>query len=359
MTRIIAHLDMDAFFASVEERDQPWLSGEPLVVGADPEGGEGRGVVSTANYAARKYGIRSAMPITEAWRRSEDAKKEGKPPVIFLTPAFSRYGDTSRRVMAIARKYCSDMEEAGVDESYLDMSQYDTFAKAEDACRKLKEEIREKEHITASIGLGPNKLVAKIASDEDKPDGLTIVTLSEVLKFLAKHPVRALPGVGPKTGMRLARKNIHTIADLLEMSEAALVEMFGKWGSVLYARARGDDDRELTHPEAAKSVGEQTTFSRDTLDPNIIFPAISECVNGLMRRLKREGFSSFRTIVVIVRFSGFVTKTRSHTGTMPLKNITEVEQAALRMVTPFLDARENPRHKKLRLVGVRAEKLLA
>lgn len=358
MNRIIAHLDMDAFFASVEERDQPWLSGEPLVVGADPEGGEGRGVVSTANYAARKYGIRSAMPITEAWRRSEEAKKEGKPPVIFLTPAFGRYGDTSKRVMMIARKYCSDMEEAGVDEAYLDMSQYGTFARAEDACRKLKEEIKEKERITASVGLGPNKLVAKIASDEDKPDGLTVITPAYVETFLAKHPVRALPGVGPKTGMRLARKNVNTIVELLELSEKMLTEMFGKWGTVLYARARGEDDRELSKPEPAKSVGEQMTFARDTLDPNIIFPAVSDCVQGLMRRLKREGFSSFRTIVVIVRFSGFVTKTRSHTSVIPLRNISEVEQAALRMVTPFLDARENPRHKKLRLVGVRAEKLL-
>src|SRR3989344_1710928 len=153
--RIIAHLDLDAFFAAVEERDKPRLSGRPIVIGADPEDGKGRGVVSTANYAARKYGIHSAMPISQAWQLAKEAEKQGQEPVVFLQGSFERYGEVSKNVMDIVSKYAEYIEQASIDEAYFDLSYAGDLIKAEEICRKIKEDIRKKEKITASIGLAP------------------------------------------------------------------------------------------------------------------------------------------------------------------------------------------------------------
>src|SRR3989344_8900142 len=163
--RIIAHLDLDAFFAAVEERDKPRLKGRPIVIGADPEDGKGRGVLSTANYAARKYGIHSAMPISHAWRLAKEAEKQGQEPAIFLTGSYERYGEVSDKIMAIISKYSEHIEQASVDEAYIDLSYAQDFIKAAEICRQIKKEIKSKEKLTASVGLAPNKLIAKIASD--------------------------------------------------------------------------------------------------------------------------------------------------------------------------------------------------
>jgi len=197
---IIGHLDLDAFFAAVEERDRPELRGQPLVVGADPEGGRGRGVVSTANYAARRYGIHSAMPISRAWKLSEAARRRGEPPVVFVPPRLSRYAEVSARVMAIVRRHVPLVEEAGIDEAYLDLSFAGNFAAAREICRTIKEQIKAEEHLTASIGVGPNKLIAKIASDFQKPDGLTVVTPEEAEAFLAG--LSGSPAGAPPPGHR-------------------------------------------------------------------------------------------------------------------------------------------------------------
>lgn len=159
--RIIAHLDMDAFFAAIEERDNPQFYGMPIAVGADPKSGQGRGVVATANYKAREYGIHSALPISKAWQYSEAARRRGKPPVIFLPANFERYTEASEHIMAIIRAHAPLVEQASVDEAYFDISFFGSYAKAEKICRAIKGEIKEKEKVTASVGIGPNKLIAK------------------------------------------------------------------------------------------------------------------------------------------------------------------------------------------------------
>ena len=193
--RIIAHLDMDAFFASVEERDSPRLAGRPVVVGSDPEDGRGRGVVSTANYAARAYGIRSALPISTAWRYSEAARAKGLPPAVFLEVNMEKYARESRRIMEIVRAHVrGDVEQASVDEAYIDLSFAGSYECAEEIARAIKDEIKMKERLTASIGIGPNKLIAKIASDRQKPDGLTVVREEDAEQFLGAAQSARDPG---------------------------------------------------------------------------------------------------------------------------------------------------------------------
>ncbi len=348
---------MDAFFAAIEERDHPELRGLPLVVGADPEGGKGRGVVSTANYAARRYGIHSALPITRAWKLSEAAKRRGEPGVVFVYPHYSRYSAISEKVMDIVREYVSVVEEAGIDEAYLDLSFASTFEKAREICLKIKEQIKAQENLTASMGIGPNKLIAKIASDFQKPDGLTVVTTEEAEKFLAPLPVRKIPGIGPKTEKILANKGITLVRHLKRFSAQELQAWFGKWGLNLYEKVRGLGSAQLTLTWEPKSIGEQETFARDTLDLNFIFERLWHMCDHVLKRLLQEGFEGFRTVVVTVRFADFQTYTRSHTLGHPTKSLKTLQFEAMKLLIPFLDSRENPRHKLLRLIGVRVEKL--
>jgi DNA polymerase IV (DinB-like DNA polymerase) len=348
---------MDAFFAAIEERDHPELQGVPLVVGADPEGGKGRGVVSTANYAARRYGIHSALPITRAWKLSEAAKRRGEPGVVFVYPHYSRYAAISEKVMDIVREIVPVVEEAGIDEAYLDLSFAGTFEKAREICLKIKEQIKAQENLTASMGIGPNKLIAKIASDFQKPDGLTVVTAEEAEEFLAPLPVRKIPGIGPKTGKVLAAKGITLVWHLKRFSAQELQAWFGKWGLDLYEKVRGRGSAKLTLTWEPKSIGEQETFARDTLDLNFIFERLWHMCRHVLKRFFQEGFGGFRTVVVTVRFADFQTYTRSHTLGHPIKSLKTLQFEAMKLLMPFLDHRENPRHKLLRLIGVRVEKL--
>ncbi len=355
---IIAHLDMDAFFAAVEERDHPELKGLPVVVGADPQEGRGRGVVSTANYAARAYGIRSAMPIARAWRLSEAAKRRGKPGVVFLTPNFARYQEVSDRIMTIVRQHAPVVEEAGIDEAYMDLSFAGSYERAKEICLKIKTRIREEENLTASIGIGPNKLIAKIASDFRKPDGLTVVTPGEAEEFLAPLPVRKIPGIGPKTEKFLAAQGITLVRHLKGFSARELQEWFGKWGLELYEKVRGRGRETLTLQWEPKSIGEQETFPRDTLDLDFIFERLWQMCRRVRVRLGEEGFTAFRTVVVTVRFADFETHSRAHTLPEPANSLKTLQFEAMKLLMPFLDHRENPHRKLIRLIGVRVEKLL-
>jgi DNA polymerase IV (DinB-like DNA polymerase) len=355
--RIIAHLDMDAFFAAVEERDHPELKGLPLVVGADPDRGKGRGVVSTANYAARKYGIHSALPISTAWRLSEKAQRQGQPGAVFLGVNYRRYREISERIMALVRRHSPLVEEAGIDEAYFDLSGAGSFEGAAEICRQLQKEIREQERLTASVGLAPNKLVAKIASDFQKPDGLTIVTPEEAEGFLEPLGVRKIPGIGPKTEKRLAQEGIRFVRDLKKFSPEELQSRFGKWGPELYDRVRGRHDSPLREEYEPKSVGEQETFGEDTRDLNLIFDCLLAMCGSVWKRLLAEGFGTFRTVVVTVRFADFDTHSRSHTLTAATDSPARLRFTAMKLLMPFLDRRENPRRKLLRLIGVRLEKL--
>ncbi|MEW6386992.1 MAG: DNA polymerase IV [Thermodesulfobacteriota bacterium] len=355
--KIIGHLDMDAFFAAVEERDHPELKGLPLVVGADPKGGQGRGVVSTANYQARGYGIHSAMPITRAWRLSLAAQRRGQPQVVFLPPNFARYKEVSRRIMALVRRYVPLVEEAGIDEAYLDLSFSGSFLKAQKICRQIKREIKDQENLTASLGIGPNKMIAKIASDFQKPDGLTLVTDQEAEGFLAPLPVRKIPGIGPKTESLLATRGIKLVAHLKKLTLKELEELFGKWGLALYEKVRGRSSATLEFEHEAKSLGEQETFPQDTRDLSFLFERLWLMCQGVHDRLLAQGFAGFRTVVVTVRFADFDTKTRSHTLAQPTDSLRRLHFEAMKLLMPFLDRRENPKKKIFRLLGVRLEKL--
>jgi DNA polymerase IV (DinB-like DNA polymerase) len=356
--RIIAHLDMDAFFAAVEERDNPRLRGLPIAVGADPRQGAGRGVVATANYKAREYGLRSALPISQAWRLSEAARRRGRPAVVFLEPRFGRYVEDSEKIVAIVRAHVPQVERAGLDEMYLDLSFAESYEKAAVLSREIKAEIRERERLTASIGIGPNKLIAKIASDMKKPDGLTIVREEDAPKFLEPLSIRKIPGIGPKTEIMLNRLGIRTVAELRGQSLERLEELMGKWGRDLYDMARGLDDSPVEESGEVKSIGEQETFLEDTLDAEFLVSKLKEMATSLERRLTEEGFLGFRTVGLVVRFADFETKSRAFTLKNPIRSADEMFTVSLRLLLPFLDRRMNPRLKKIRLLGLRMEKLV-
>lgn len=348
---------MDAFFAAIEERDKEWLRELPVVVGADPEKGQGRRVVSTANYKAREYGIRSAMPISKAWHLSEEAHKKGLPRAEFLGTDFERYSEVSRHILEIIRRYSPRIEEASVDEAYFDLSFAKKYEKAEEIARQIKKEISDKENLTASVGIGPNKLIAKIASDIKKPDGLTVIHEEDAERFLEPLPIRKIPGIGPKTEIIFNRKGIKTVGDLKKFSLSEMENFLGKWGIDLYLRIRGKDDSPIVEEYEVKSIGEQETFSEDTRDPNFVFERLQLLCKNVHKRFSHEGFQNFLTIVITIRFSDFETKTRSHTLKIPSNASKIILIEALKLFMPFLDHRENPKSKKIRLIGVRIEKL--
>jgi DNA polymerase IV (DinB-like DNA polymerase) len=366
MIRIIGHLDMDAFFASVEERDNPRLAGRPLVIGSDPEEGRGRGVVSTANYKAREYGIRSALSISTAWRLSEAARAKGLPPATFLEVDMHRYGEASQKIMAIVRKHAEHVEEASVDEAYFDLSfaakntvdENSAYEKAVVVACAIKNEIRARERLTASVGIGPNKLIAKIASDKNKPDGFCVVREEDAEVFLAPMAIRKIPGVGPKTEDEFKKLGVRTVADAKKFSEPELYGMFGKWGNELYEKLRGRSDAEIVEEWEAKSIGEQETFMHDTRDANIIQERLIALAQGVHGHFAKSGFASFGSVTITVRFADFTTKTRSATLAKSANNAATLQFEAMRLFAPFFDKRENPTQKNIRLIGVRIEKLM-
>jgi DNA polymerase IV (DinB-like DNA polymerase) len=370
--RIIGHLDMDAFFAAIEERDNPRFAGLPIVIGSDPKEGKGRGVVSTANYKAREYGIRSATPITKAWQYSKNAEKQGKPAAVFLPVDFEKYGLVSENIFNILRECIKGIiEPASIDEFYFDLSFISHsdhsddirrlgslyFKKAKEICLKIKQKIKDKERLTCSIGLGPNKLIAKIASDFQKPDGITIVPPKDAENFLNHLSIRKIPGIGPKTEILFSKMNAKKVSDLKKFSERQLYEMLGKWGLEIFEKIRGIDNSPIVETYKAKSVGQQETFEEDTLNAKIIFPKLESMAEELIDRLKKEGFAKFKTVAVTVRFSGFETKSRAKTIENPINSLNILKFEAMKLLIPFFDKRENPKIKLIRLIGLRLEKL--
>jgi nucleotidyltransferase/DNA polymerase involved in DNA repair len=361
--RIVVHVDMDAFYAAVEERLNPALRDLPVVVGADPKEGKGRGVVMTANYKARQFGIRSALPISRAGRFAETARQRGEPATVFIQPNMPVYREVSGRVMEILQHHGDAFEEASIDEAYLDLSSLENFATAEEMVTRIKQEIRNREGLGCSFGVGPNKLIAKIASGRQKPDGLTVVAPDEVADFLNPLPIRVIPGIGPKTAQFLHAKNLRTVADLRQVPESSLVEWFGKWGARLFQKVRGVDDSEVSNEWTRKSLGEQETFEQDTRDRTLITERLNAMAERIIATLRTKQFTGFRTVTVTVRFGDFQTSNRSRSlkdGISVDDNGTSrLKEAAQALILPFFDARENPRAKAFRLIGLRVEKLFS
>lgn len=357
MKRIIAHLDMDAFFASLEEADSPIFMGKPIVVGSDPKEGYGRGVVSTANYKAREYGIKSAVPISRAWQLSQQAKNQGKPEVVFLPVDFARYIEASKQIFEIIKKYAEVVEPASIDEYYFDLSFANNYKSAEKICDKIRKEIKGKLKVTCSVGLGPNKLISKIAAGVKKPNGMFVVKESQVNKFLEPLSIREIPGIGPKTEIIFNDKGIYLVKDLKLFSEQDLHDILGKWGIDLYYKARGQDNSPLVENREAKSIGEQATFQYDSLNAVYIGEVFENICQGVLKSFLNSGFKNFKTVAITVRFSDFETKTSAKTLKHPSNNGKDFKIEALKLLLPYLDKRKNPKKKLIRLIGVRIEKL--
>ncbi len=355
--RIIGHLDMDAFFASLEEAGSEIFYGKPIVVGADPKNGQGRGVVSTANYKAREYGIKSALPISKAWQLSQKAKAEGKPEAVFVQPDFERYEKAHEEISEVIKRHSDLVEPASIDEFYFDLSFAQNFLKAEEICKKIKKEIKGKLKVTCSVGIGPNKLIAKIAAGIKKPDGLFLVLPQDAEKFLEPLTIREIPGIGPKTEELFNKKNARTVKDLKKFSKEKLKEALGKWGEQLYSKIRAIDDSPLVESREAKSIGEQATFERDTLNFIYIGEVFENLCKGVFKRFLQSGFKTFKTVGITVRFSDFETKTTAKTLKKATSSEKQFKLETIKLLLPYFDRRKNPRKKLIRLIGVKIEKL--
>ncbi|MDD5451246.1 MAG: DNA polymerase IV [Desulfovibrionales bacterium] len=305
MPRTILHMDMDAFFAAVEQADNPALKGKPVIVG-----GAKRGVVSTASYEARKYGVRSAMPIFEAKRRC--------PQGIFLPVRMERYQEISQKVMAVLEAVSPLVEQVSIDEAFVDLTGTERLhGDATQAARKIKERIYAEACLTCSTGIAPNKFLAKIASDLQKPDGLTIVP-EEVQSFLKDLSVGKLPGIGPKSEEALRGLGIRIVSDILSFPPGVLERKFGKYGLRLVELAQGIDDSPVIpcipaigRPWPAKSMGSEDTLPEDTTDINILKKQLLSQAEEVGERLRRHGLKG-STITLKLKHSDFTLVTRSH-----------------------------------------------
>ena len=344
--RIILHIDMDHFFTAIEEREHPEFRGKPVIVGADPKEGKGRGVVSTCNYEARKFGVRSGMPISRAWKLCPNA--------IYLPVNYELYTKVSAEIMNIARKYADKFEQWGIDEAFLDItSRVKDFAEAEALARQIKKEIYEKERLTCSIGIGPNKLVAKIASDFQKPDGLTIVREDAAEKFLAPLPVRKLLWVGRKTEQKLKAMGIKTIGDLAKSDPNVLTETFGAVGTQLYLMAHGIDRSEVEEAGRIKSISRHTTFEEDTSDFDFVLGTLDKLSEEVYNDvLKQQVY--FKTVTVMIRYENFETHTHSKTLPFITNRLQDLKKTAKELIQAYLKP-----ERKIRLVGVRVSNLIS
>ena len=344
--RVIFHLDMDHFYTAVEERERPEIKGKPVVVGSDPKEGKGRGVVSTSNYEARASGVRSGMPIFQAWQLC--------PRAVYLPPNFPLYIRVSDEIMAIARKYAGRFEQWGIDEAFLDVSdKVSSYAEVEALARQIKQEIKEKEGLTASIGVGPNKLVAKVASDFQKPDGLTVVKETEVEKFLAPLPVRKLLWVGRKTEAKLKELGVNTIGDLARYDPTALSSMFGAAGLQMHLMAKGIDRSEVEERMGVKSISHETAFEEDTADTTIIFQALDALCEDVLKETIDQQLL-FKTVTVKIRYQGFETHTRSKTLPFLTNRLRDLQKTVNELLFANLG-----KERKVRLIGVRVSSLVS
>jgi DNA polymerase IV len=340
--RKIVHLDMDAFYASVEQRDTPALKGRPVVVGGSPES---RGVVAAASYEARAYGVRSAMPTARALRLC--------PGLIVLRPDFHHYRAVSEQVLQILRSCTPLVEPLSLDEAYLDVTENlwgEPYAST--AARRLKRLIRDETGLTASAGVAPNKFLAKIASGWRKPDGLTVISPDRVESFLQQLPVDALWGVGPVTAAKLKKAGIERLVDVRAADPGKLHQAVGGMADWLHQLAAGHDPREVCPNRPTRSVSEESTYAEDLVDPE----AMRNEVEGMARRvaagLERKSLVA-RTISIKVRYSDFTTVTRSHTAAPATRDPARIAERAVELLR-----RTEVGRRPVRLLGAGAHNLL-
>ena len=334
---MIIHADMDAFYASVEIRERPELRGRPVAVGGSAEG---RGVIAAASYAARKFGVRSAMPTRAALRRCPD--------LVLLPVHMSLYAGVSRQIHAIFARYTPLIEPLSLDEAFLDVgASKRLFGSAAVIARRIKQEVHEELGLVVSMGVAPNKFLAKIASDLDKPDGFVEVAADGVQAFLDPLPVSRLWGVGRVTGATLQKQAIHTIADLRRQPQTALRRWFGEHGQQLWHLAHGIDERPVVAEHEIKSISHETTFARDIADPDALRAMLLDLTEQVAWRLRRHGKRG-RTVQIKLRFDDFRTVTRAHS----LREATDATQAIWHTVSRLLDHELVQGIPPLRLLGM-------
>jgi DNA polymerase-4 len=340
--RRILHCDMDCFYAAVHMRDDPSLAGKPVVIGGRPEQ---RGVVAAASYEARRFGIHSAMPSSRAVRLC--------PQVVFLSPDFRRYRLESKEIFAIYGDFTPVIQTVALDEAYLDLTgRLGGFRSATEVAREIRRRVRAERGLTVSVGVGPNRLVAKIASDFNKPDGLTVVPPRRVQTFLDPLPVRRLHGVGPATERALAELGVQTVAELRGRPLDELTGRFGRHGRTLFEFARGIDNRAVEEHQESKSLGTESTYPADLAGLPVMERELEGMAEEVAATLARTGLTAC-TVTVKVRYGDFTTVTRSRTFPAPIALAADLAACAKDLLRRT-EAAERP----VRLLGVTASGLV-
>lgn len=334
------HVDMDAFYAAVEELDDPSLRGKPVIVGAKPE--DGRGVVSTANYIARKYGLHSAQPISEAYRLC--------PHGVYLYPRFARYKELSDKVFEILNSVSPSVEPISIDEAFVDLTGTQRLlGDPVETAKRIKKSIKDSTGLVASIGVAPNKFLAKLASDHDKPNGFVVIQNDNVREFLDKLPIRDLWGVGAATEKTLQEIGITTVEDLARTPLDTLKRKLGEHGESLWRLSQGIDDRPVASDSNRKGISKETTYKKDVTKLDRKKSTFRYLADKLAARMREKGISG-KTITVKIRYTGFITITRSDTLSRPISTSDELYREALKLALPELQG-------SVRLLGIRISNL--
>lgn len=339
--RRILHCDMDCFYAQVHMRDDPSLRGKPVVIGGSPQG---RGVVAAASYEVRRFGVHSAMPAARAVKLC--------PHAIFIKPDFPRYRAESGEIFSIFREFTPVVQPASLDEAYLDVSHHlEPWGSATAIAREIRRRVLDQRHLTVSVGVGPNRLIAKIASDQDKPDGLTVVKPHQVQTFLDPLTVRRLHGVGPATEKVLNKLGVTTIAQLRALELDVLTQRFGRQGQGLWNSSRGIDDRPVRTHRERKSLGHERTYARNISTLAEMDAQLEDLAGRVAAGLVKREFAA-RTISVKVRYPDFVTPSRSRTFEHPVSSTRQIASVAKELLRQT-EAGE----RSVRLLGVTASNL--
>lgn len=335
---------MDAFYASIEQRDCPDYKGRPVIVGADPQQGSGRGVVAACSYEARQYGIHSAMPISTAYKKC--------PHAVYLRGSMHKYMEVSRQIFSLLERFTPDVEPISIDEAFLDITHsYHLFGTPRDTCLRIKTVIRDETELAASIGMAPNKMTAKIASDLEKPDGLVVVGRKDLLDFLHPLPAEKLWGIGKKTLGSLRQLGIQTIGDLACRDVHDLAKRFGKAGVHIWKLAQGIDPRDVGTETDMKSIGHEHTFLQDESDPKRLEDTLMWLSEKVSRRMRKHNTKG-RTVSLKIRLADFSTFTRAITLDHPTNYVEDLFTSALKKLQEFRTSKQS-----IRLIGIQVSKL--
>jgi DNA polymerase-4 len=333
---MILHIDMDAFYASVEQLDNPRLQGKCVIVG----GTSGRGVVAAASYEARRFGVHSAMPVFQARRKC--------PQGVFVRPRMGRYQELSEAVRGILREFSPRVEPVSIDEAFVDLSGTGRLhGAAADAARAIKQRVRQAVRLSCSIGVAPNRFLAKIASDIYKPDGLTVIDPDQVIEFIDRLPTAKVPGVGPKTLEKLTEMNVHFLGEIRRFSAPMLTRIFGSYGNRLLELAHGIDPTPVSPDTPAKSISSECTLEQDTCDVGRLTRCLLEQAEEVAAGLRREGVKA-RTVILKIKHADFTLATRRSTFTPPVQSSKELYRHAVRLLNDHRPAQP------VRLVGLGA-----